>query len=167
KIAAELKRHESTLNNIFAKERKRLFRSDDASSVHRAFNILLIDDKAHDGWELVFKSLFRNAYIEQIVPRNHYVRNIEALYEDQVREPMSRLSTSPDPSIVFLDLRLFDETERSIEIGNVSGKLLLARIRKDFKGVPVLITTASNKIWSFRELINLGADAYWVKEGMD
>jgi len=167
KVAAELKRHESTLNNIYATERRRLFTSGAAPSVDRAINILLIDDKARDGWEQVFAALFKNAKVTPVVPQKDFAKDINALYETQVKGPLSKLNASPDPSLVLLDLRLFEETERSIDIKNVSGKLLLEIIRKDFNGLPVLITTASNKIWTFRELIKVGADAYWIKEGLD
>ena len=67
----------------------------------------------------------------------------------------------------MLDLRLFDETDRSVDVENLSGKLLLQKITKEFKGIPIMITTASNKVWTYQSLIDLGADAYWIKEGID
>jgi len=167
KIADEIKRHETTLSNIYVKEKRRLFASRESSPVDRVMNILLIDDQAENGWEVVFKTLFKNAEIKPVVPQKEYAKDIDALYERQVKDPLDELDAAQGPSIVLLDLRLFDETERSIEIRNVSGRLLLEKIRKDFRGIPVLITTASNKVWTFQELFRIGADAYWVKEGLD
>ena len=49
----------------------------------------------------------------------------------------------------------------------MGGAKLLEQIRDQFIGIPVLITSSSNKYWTFKELQNLGADAYWIKEGPD
>src|SRR5690606_30518581 len=69
--------------------------------------------------------------------------------------------------LILLDLRLFGENEKSIDLDKISGKKLLELLRKDFSGIPILISTASNKIWSYEKLMKLGADAYWIKEGID
>lgn len=167
RVAAEIKHHEATLNNIYAKEKNKLFGARAVPSVNRMINILLIDDNAENGWESVLQKVFPKADVKSIVPRKMYRKNIDGLYKDQVKDALDALNASANPPLVLLDLRLFDETERSIDIENVSGKLLLKKIREEFRGIPVLITTASNKVWTFQKLINLGADAYWVKEGLD
>jgi len=66
-----------------------------------------------------------------------------------------------------LDLRLFGETG-NYPIQDVSGfKVLDIILSSSRKRCPVLITSASNKIWSYKEAISRGADAYWVKQGLD
>lgn len=167
KVVAEIEHHENTLSNIYAKERNRLFGASAQRSVNRRIRILLIDDHAESGWETVLQKIFPSADIKSVVPQKKYVKDIDGLYRNQVKVALDELQASPDPSLVLLDLRLFDETDRSIDIEKVSGKLLLQKLRNEFRGIPVLITTASNKVWTFQKLINLGADAYWVKEGLD
>jgi CheY-like chemotaxis protein len=49
----------------------------------------------------------------------------------------------------------------------LSGAKVLLRIREEFPGIPVMMTTASNKHWSYQSLLSIGANAYWMKEGLD
>lgn len=128
--------------------------------------ILLIDDNALNGWKDILEKVLP-ATVEYVVPDKKYKNDIDGLYRTDVKSNIEQFDSGEAPSLILLDLRLFDETERSIDIEHVSGRLLLEKIRSDFKGTPILVTTASNKVWTFQQLINLGADALWVKEGLD
>lgn len=72
-----------------------------------------------------------------------------------------------DYGCLLLDLRLKGEKDRTIKIQELSGAGLLDEIRNGFPALPVIITTASNKVWSFETLMQLGADGYWIKQGLD
>lgn len=162
--------HESSLDQIYTEEKKRLFVNPDISGFNREINILLIDDNARNGWESIYQAIFPSAEITSIVPQEdsgEIKDKIEKLYDNEVKPALDEFNKSSSSSLVLLDLRLFNETERSIDIENLSGTLLLEKIRRDFRGIPILMTTASNKIWTFEKLINLGIDAYWIKEGLD
>ncbi|MCC6447701.1 MAG: hypothetical protein IT215_03350 [Chitinophagaceae bacterium] len=126
--------------------------------------ILYIDDNAKNGWETLLQTVLGNKVtITSIVPdKEKYKNEILQLYNDEVKNNIYE-----DTSLILLDLRLFDEDERSVEIQSISGKKLLDIIRQHHKGIPVLIITASNKVWSYEQLIKSGADAYWMKEGID
>ncbi len=129
----------------------------------RKLKILYIDDNAKDCWEdLLKKVLGSTVDIESVIPKKKYEYDIQGLYENQVKDKINS-----DTSLILLDLRLFNESERSIEVQSISGKKLLDIIRKHHKGIPILIITASNKVWSYEELMKSGADAYWIKEGID
>ena len=69
--------------------------------------------------------------------------------------------------LILLDLRLFGERRNRYEVSELSGAKLLQKLRKRYKGVPVIMTTASNKAWSHQQLTQVGADGYWIKEGLD
>lgn len=127
--------------------------------------ILLIDDNARNGWEDIFRTML-NADVDSFVPPPEYKHDIAGLY-NVLQDKIKALYRQNLPSMIFLDLRLYDETVRSIDIEGISGTQLLGKIRRDFRTIPIVMTTASNKVWTFRRLIQLGADAYWVKEGMD
>jgi hypothetical protein len=43
----------------------------------------------------------------------------------------------------------------------------LREVRNEYPTIPIVITTASNKYWSFETLQRIGSDAYWMKEGID
>ena len=128
----------------------------------RKLKIIYIDDNAQNGWNDILSQMILEAIITSIVPKEVYKNDIEKLYANQVKETINN-----DLSLIMLDLRLYDEKDRSVAVENLSGKKLLDIIRKNHKGIPVLIITASNKVWSYEELMKSGADAYWMKEGID
>lgn len=130
--------------------------------INRNPSILYIDDNANKGWHEIISKMLAGSTIQAVVPDNKYQNNIAKLYEEQIKNKIT-----DSISLIMLDLRLYDEDNRSADIQNISGKKLLDIIRINHKGLPVLITTASNKIWSYEELMKAGADAYWIKEGID
>ena len=73
-----------------------------------------------------------------------------------------------DYACLLLDLRLREE-ERGpvVRLDELSGARLLGQIRKKCPMLPIIITTASNKVRTFEKLMDLGADAYWIKQGVD
>lgn len=120
--------------------------------------IVLIDDQAEDGWATVFKnilfgdnvSLYSNLTVPQIDDNNTFMQFI-----------------NEDTDIVLLDLRLKKEPGSHHDISNLSGVSVLKTIVERFPGLPVIMITASNKFNSYKTVMDLGADAYWVKEGLD
>lgn len=160
----ELKKDNSeiSVDAINKKVRESLFEGLKIENIEGGKKILLIDDNAKNGWEDIFSEITKSE-IKAIIPAKEYEAHIEILYKKEVKDEIDEFK----PDLIMLDLRLFDETERSIDITELSGSKLLEFIRRDFLGIPILITTASNKIWTYQSLIKLGADAYWIKEGFD
>jgi CheY-like chemotaxis protein len=72
----------------------------------------------------------------------------------------------PRPACVLLDLRL-DPGDQDRTAAEMSGAMLLRVIRRCHPAVPVIMTTASNKVTTLQEMERVGADAYWVKQGVD
>jgi len=75
--------------------------------------------------------------------------------------------------LVLLDLRLQDESSNIKMTSNLSGIRLLERIRHDYFhktskhiGLPIILTTASNKYRSYVSYSKL-IDDVWIKEGID
>lgn len=156
----QLKNLDKKLNNTNKAAKEELF-SKDIPVIKNTTRILFIDDNAANGWLDIFKLMMPDVCIQELIP-NKNLKDIDALYLQ-----IEQLTQLFNPDIILLDLRLFDEKDRSIEIDQVSGLQILKKIRKDFLGIPILITTASNKVWSYEKLIEFGADAYWIKEGID
>lgn len=127
----------------------------------RTPRVLYIDDNAGNGWTEMLSNMFTGATIKGVIPEKIYENKIDVLYEKQVKNELT-----DNISLILLDLRLFDESGRSADIKHMSGKILLEKIRGNYKGVPILMTTASDKVWSYEELLKSGADAYWIKEGI-
>lgn len=128
--------------------------------------ILYIDDQASDGWSNIFQHIIygkeNNSNFEVIQPKEKDTINAEYFTNIVDKEIIKH-----NPDLILLDLRLNRESGVRVEVENLSGAVLLKEIRKHYPGIPVLMTTASNKSWSYEELQRIGCDAFWTKEGVD
>jgi CheY-like chemotaxis protein len=158
-----LKKYRRIKSIIYQTAKKELFKEDNLPRLNTKTRILLIDDNADAGWGEILEEV-TGATVKTFVPLKKFIDEPELLYQD-VKKLLAQ--NGFNPHLIMLDLRLFDEISRSLDVENLSGKLLLQRIKQDFRGIPVMIVTASNKLWTYQSLINLGADAYWIKEGID
>lgn len=128
--------------------------------------ILYIDDQADEGWSNILRHIIYDKEEKELfkVIQPKETDKINTQYFTDVVCPEI---TSHKPDLILLDLRLNKESGIRIEVENLSGAILLKEIRKQFPGIPVLMTTASNKSWSYEELQRIGCDAFWTKEGID
>lgn len=128
--------------------------------------ILYIDDQADEGWSNIFQHIIYNK------EENIQFEVIQPNTDDTIDSQYFTGSIVPkienhNPDLILLDLRLNKESGVRFEVENLSGAIILKEIRKQYPGIPVLMTTASNKSWSFEELQRIGCDAFWSKEGID
>jgi CheY-like chemotaxis protein len=68
--------------------------------------------------------------------------------------------------LVLLDLRLYGTRDAKQSVERTSGAIVAKTIRQLYPGIPIILMTASNKAWVFEEMMKLGVDAYWMKEGI-
>lgn len=128
--------------------------------------ILYIDDQAKEGWSNIFQYIIYGSEKEKLF------KFIQPLATDEIDESYFTNIVCPEivkhkPDLILLDLRLKKESGIRTNVEELSGAVLLKGIRKQFPGIPVLMTTASNKSWSYEVLLRIGSDAYWTKEGVD
>jgi CheY-like chemotaxis protein len=118
--------------------------------------ILLIDDKANKGWRQILEMLFpvQGIQVYSAVNIDQAKQNLEDKYD-----------------IIFLDVRLERNDHNHRDVKNYSGYKVLEYIKSDFLNVnfstPIMLFTASDKIWSIQEFLNYGVDAFYVKEHPD
>lgn len=126
-------------------------------------SILFVDDQANDGWAAIFQRMLYggndDAFTVLQPGTDTSVENIVHSIEKIVK--LKKID------LLILDLRLKGETGSNLNINEISGIRVLKNLIANHLPCPVLITSASNKIWSYRETLKLGADAYWIKEGLD
>lgn len=123
-------------------------------------NILYIDDNANNGWLETLNTLMPGLTVEALIPNKEV--SIEDFYINNVKSSLEKNKT-----LLLLDLRLFDEVGPNLRLQEISGYKLLKLIKESCPELPVLVISASNKIISQNELISIGADAFWTKEGVD
>ena len=139
--------------------------------VRKRPRILHIDDQSKEGWAALFQYIMYDGLDLQ------RFRVLDIAAYDTIDTLITKLDDilrhSPqtpgfDVDLILLDVRLLpeqDDLEKEIKM--LSGPRLLQHIRKNYLGIPVIITTASNKARTYQELMTLGADAYWMKQGLD
>ncbi|GIQ57110.1 hypothetical protein Flavo103_02460 [Flavobacterium collinsii] len=119
--------------------------------------ILLIDDQALKGWKQILEAvLFKNISIE-------FAENFDVAKD--------KLETNIY-DLIFLDLRLNENDHNYNDIKQFNGfKIISEIIRNDFNSInfptPVIIFSATNKIWNIDKMIDHGADSYYIKEHPD
>jgi CheY-like chemotaxis protein len=161
----------------------------------RAPRIFHVDDMSEDGWSDIFANVFytarhapikvvgdgTNPYIDYYVNGRSVFRALKlsnsdagnnATYKERVEKlyglVKAAVTTSDfEADLILLDLRLFAEPGAQFEVKKISGAQILSRLRQDYGGTPVIMTTASNKAWTFEQIMQLGADGFWMKEGLD
>ena len=125
--------------------------------------IVYVDDSADAGWASIFQRIIYGG--ESNTFTSYQPKEEETI--EQITEKIAKFISEQNPNLLILDLRL-----RKKEIGNldptqISGIQVLRQLQEKEISCPILITTASNKLWSYKNVITLGADAFWTKEGID
>ncbi len=147
----------------------------------RKLKMLFIDDQWDIGWSDIFVKMLYSAkelprkvtdssvyelkhqYIFRCINPLEY--KTDQLLWDKIKNVLDNKVSSID--LILLDLRLKGETNESLDIQSLSGTKILHKIRNAYPGIPIILVSASNKIWTFEQIIQIGADGYWIKEGLD
>jgi CheY-like chemotaxis protein len=115
--------------------------------------ILLIDDNANYGWKQLIAKVFpyQGISIDPALDYDSALSNLKIKYD-----------------IIFLDVRLTAEDHINHKVEEFTGYKILKKIRKEFTAInfstPIILLTASNKIWNIDAFRNYGVDAYYIKE---
>jgi len=125
--------------------------------------LLLIDDEEGKGWKLFFDKLKlpgSNLKIESIGSDfKHY-----STKDEIVRKATDKIKQF-NPDTIILDLRLHDADFEENRPKQLTGFMILEKIKKEInKGIQVIIFTASNKIWNYQTLQEVGFDGFIIKE---
>jgi len=147
-------------NELFTKSDMPLDAKREALQKYRP-RIVFVDDQAEDGWSAIFQQIIYGEEHENfitIVPHADYtIENIANQIISKVKEHRADL--------LILDLRLKGQEEKNEpDHTKISGVQVLKKLNEAKIMCPVLITTASNKIWSYKDTITSGALAFWIKE---
>lgn len=122
--------------------------------------ILLIDDRAQNGWEDTLKNIFVGYDTFEVISQEI------TEFEDYSYENQQKILFG-EYDLYLLDLRLGGSKEEYIfRTEDFSGMKVLEKIKAVNKGRQVIMFTASNKAWNFKALLNpdAGANGYYIKE---
>lgn len=131
----------------------------------KAPRILYVDDQANDGWaEVIQRMVYGKSggdLFEVIVPKKEEGFDPKRLADEIIEKVREGVD------LLILDLRLQGEADKNLALSEVSGMKVLSILRERDLPCPILITTASNKVWTYKETLAQGAMAYWIKQGLD
>lgn len=126
-------------------------------------SIIYVDDQANDGWAAIFQRMIYGDESSSFTV-------IQPDKKDSIEDISARIieeSINTSAKLIILDLRLKGEKGSITEAAQISGIKVLRKLKEAKITCPVLITTASNKVWSYKESFATGASAFWIKEGLD
>lgn len=119
--------------------------------------VLFVDDEFKNGWDLV---------LEEILNIVFGAKKFILDFAENENEAIEKLKK--EYSLIILDLRFGEEEHQEDDIEKFTGFRLLKKCRTKWGNAnfstPILMFTASNKIWILNKLIEAGADAYYIKE---
>ena len=130
--------------------------------------ILLIDDEAEKGWKDFYNYLLQYNINNKTIKFDYLKENYKSVIKEDILKKSIEKVQEFNPDVVLLDLRLCDEdfTDKTITNSeNLTGIIILQKIKEINKGIQVIITTASNKSWNYDKALQYGADAYILKQG--
>jgi|GEM_PF-5838806 len=133
---------------------------------------LFIDDNYDKGWFQVFNAILGQADSELGLEAYTDVLKFENQTEDSntFQEIIGQINQNNYQGIL-LDLRLTNADNNlsrlNTDIDEFTGGRLLKKIKDSFPHIPVIMTTASNKAWNMEQLLDEGADGYFIKQGPD
>lgn len=126
--------------------------------------VLLIDDESDKGWHTFYNSFFQMSPSITFEALNV---DYKGFAQNEIIEKAIAKINDFDADVVLLDLRLCDtDFSKGIKPEYLTGSQILNRIKQKInKGIQVIVTTASNKVWSYKSILIEGADGYIVKRG--
>jgi CheY-like chemotaxis protein len=172
-LESEILKKENSITELIHKRESLISLPKDASSsstlncleqIDKNINsIVYIDDNANNGWKQIFSLILFNNNSSKIWNLTYDVYNSENLTEAAIELVKQKL-----PDVIMLDLRLQKKDDLNRDINQFASVKILKKVKSDFPGIPVLIVSASNKLISYEKtIINLEADGFWIKEGLD
>jgi DNA-binding NarL/FixJ family response regulator len=122
-------------------------------------NILLVDDEVDKGWSDFFKELSTSNQKFKAIGEN-----FKKLTQEEIINTTIGVVAKFEPDVVILDLRLHDVDFDEKPTTELSGIKILQKLKSINRGIQVLAFTASNKIWNYQKLQQLGIDGFILKE---
>ncbi len=134
--------------------------------------ILLVDDLADKGWQpIISQMLYGNPKAKEIKSLNVETQGEEGQNKFDIEAIQKILENEiklHKPHLILLDLRLNRENGK-IHPSQLGGYKLLESLKKNpkYKGVPVIMFTASSNAETIKTLLQAGAEAVWTKPGIE
>lgn len=128
--------------------------------------ILLIDDMATAGWkDIISNMVYGNPTDGKLMVEDFADVDITT---ENIKEKLESRISRDKPRLVLLDLRLKNE-QADVQLTDLSGfnVLLWLKMHEKFKGLPVIMFTATTNAEPTKILLDAGVEMVWTKPGLD
>ncbi len=132
--------------------------SSDVFESSESLQIWFVDDQHADGWYQLVDSMLADI--------NADIRCFNSQADVELFLKMSQLHGEGKlPELAIVDLRLSEQESafENYDSDDLSGFAVVESLLNAVPGLPVLIASASNKLWNLEKAIKKGAMAYWRK----
>lgn len=123
--------------------------------------ILYIDDEADKGWFEIFCNILTD---KNGLTFEYLDDELDSKTQDEIINSAIDKIIKSNIDLVILDFRLHPNDFATSKIHEITGFILLKRIKKLNPGIQVIIFSATNKIWNLQALLDEKADGFIVKE---
>lgn len=126
--------------------------------------IVYVDDMAEEGWACILRRIVYGDNTDSYNRLTPIIPQKEDTPESIVKKIQEANLFEAD--MLILDLRLKDE-RGFVDPSELSGFRVLELLREKHLSCPIMIITASNKVWSLKEAFNENVVSFWIKAGME
>jgi CheY-like chemotaxis protein len=127
--------------------------------------IAIIDDEINKGWLEFYGYIFDKSKATSVFYNNFKKDDTKVELIDKVEKWLLEKINSNNPIDVFLiDLRLHDDDFTENDFENLSGIQLIKFIKYHNPGIQIVVSTASNKVWSYQKCLEIGVKYFSIKE---
>lgn len=124
----------------------------------------IIEDEADKGWGDFYQFLFNKSGANVDIFQFHKDESKIDLIS-RLKKWIDEKDSSKNPiDIYVVDLRLHDEDFEEKDSNKITGNQIIKYIKNKNKGIQVVVSTASNKVWNFQKSIDVGVTSFIVKE---
>ncbi|MFN7846585.1 MAG: hypothetical protein ACK5P4_05130 [Bacteroidota bacterium] len=125
----------------------------------------IIDDEINKGWLELYGYIFDKSKATAVFYNNFKKDDTKVELIDKVEKWLLEKINSNNPINVFLiDLRLHDDDFTENDFENLSGIQLIKFIKSHNPGIQIVVSTASNKVWSYQKCLEIGVKYFSIKE---
>lgn len=124
--------------------------------------VLLVDDEAKKGWYNIFCSILKDA-------NGFYFDHLDDEFNEKSSDGIVQIVhdkiVSDDIDIVVLDYRLHRTDFFAERTEDITGYKVLKDIKNKInRGIQVVVLSATNKVWNWESLKEMGADEFIMKD---
>lgn len=130
------------------------------------YRIGIIDDEYNKGWGAFYKYLLSKSDASVVIYDEFDKLDTKDIAVSKIKKWIKDTENSKSPiDSYIIDLRLHDDDFMKTNPDNFTGINIIDYIKKEINaGIPILVVTASNKIWNFQACIKKGVKRYVIKE---